>query len=170
MKKAFFLDRDGVICRQVKDLTVLEQFELIEGVGEAVRKINNAGYLAIVITNQPIVAKGFLTEETLKEIHEKMKRLIAEKGGKIDAVYYCPHHPEKGFEGERKELKFNCECRKPKPGMLLRAAEEHGIDLRKSWMIGDTEKDMQAGKAAGVKTMLVDDRKGLLEAVESIIK
>lgn len=154
-QKAVFLDRDGTINQYVGFLRHIDEFELIEGTEEAIKKINAAGYLAIVITNQPVIARGEVSIEELEEIHNKMETLLGYKGAYLDAIYYCPHHPHKGYEGERPELKFDCECRKPKPGMLIQAATDFNIDLSQSWMIGDGENDIKAGQAAGCKTALV---------------
>lgn len=148
-QKAVFLDRDGTINRYVGFLRSIDEFELIPGVPEAIRMLNDHGYLVIVVTNQPVIARGEVSIEELEEIHNKMETLLGEKGAYIDAVYYCPHHPDKGFEGERPEYKIECDCRKPKPGMLLKAAEEYHIDLAQSWMVGDSIQDIEAGKAAG---------------------
>ena len=123
--------------------------ELIPGITEVIKKINDSGYLAIVVTNQPVIARGDCTFEGLQEINEKMETLLGAEGAYIDDLFYCPHHPDKGFEGERVEFKVDCECRKPKPGMLLRAAEKYNIDLRASYMVGDDERDMEAGRRAG---------------------
>ena len=119
------------------------------------KSINESDYLAIVVTNQPVIARGEVTWEQLKEIHNKMETLLGQKGAWLDAIYCCPHHPQKGFRGEIPELKRDCDCRKPKPGMLLRAAEEYHLDLSQSWMIGDQENDVKAGKAAGCRTALI---------------
>lgn len=155
-QKAVFLDRDGTINKYVGFLRKIDDFELIDGVAEAVRRINESGYLAIVVTNQPVIARGEVSFEELEEIHNKMETLLGEKGAYVDAIYYCPHHPHKGYEGERPELKIECECRKPKPGMLFKAAQEFNIDLKNSWMVGDSENDIKAGIAAGCKTVLLD--------------
>ena len=130
---------------------------MIDGVAEAIRKINESGYLAVVVTNQPVVARGEVSFEELEEIHSKMETLLGKEGAYLDAIYYCPHHPHKGYEGERPELKIDCDCRKPKPGMLLKAAEDFNIDLSKSWMVGDGENDIQAGINAGCKTVLLSN-------------
>jgi len=124
-------------------------------VEEAIKKINASGYLAIVVTNQPVIARGEVMVPQLQEIHNKMETLLGYKGAYVDAIYYCPHHPHKGYAGEISELKFDCDCRKPKPGMLLQAAKDFNIDLSQSWMIGDGENDVKAGIAAGCKTVLV---------------
>ena len=109
--------------------THLDDFELIDGVAEAIHKINESGYLAVVVTNQPVIARGEVSFEELEEIHNKMETLLGKEGAYLDAIYYCPHHPHKGYEGERPELKIDCTCRKPKPGMLLKAAENFNINL-----------------------------------------
>lgn len=154
-QKAVFLDRDGTINEYVGFLRNVDDFELIEGVAEGIKKINRSGYLAIVVTNQPVIARGEVTYKELDEIHNKMETELGLKGAYLDAIYFCPHHPHKGYEGEVQELKVECECRKPKPGMLLKAAEEYNIDLSQSYMIGDGECDIKAGLAAGCKTILV---------------
>ncbi len=154
-QKAIFLDRDGTINKYVGFLRNIDDFELLSGVAEAVRKINESGYLAIVVTNQPVIARGEVTEAHLQEIHNKMETLLGMEGAYLDAIYYCPHHPHKGYEGEIPELKIECDCRKPKPGMLLEAAKDYNIDLERSWIIGDGENDIKAGNAVGCKTALI---------------
>lgn len=129
--------------------------ELLDGVAEAISIINSLGYLAIVITNQPVIARGEVTITELEEMHNKIETLLGKQGAYIDGIYYCPHHPDKGFEGEIEELKIKCECRKPKPGLLFQASSDFNIDLSKSWMIGDSENDIKAGKASGCKTALL---------------
>ena len=156
-QKAIFLDRDGTINKYVGYLRTPEQFELLDGVGEAIRKINLSGYLAIVVTNQPVIARGEVTVDGLQEIHNKMETMLGKEGAYLDGVYYCPHHPDKGFAGEVEELKIVCECRKPKAGLLLEAAKDFNIDLSQSWMIGDSENDVLAGKNAGCKTALIGE-------------
>lgn len=154
-QKAIFVDRDGTLNKYVGFLRNIEQFELIPGTEEAIRKINESGYLAIVVTNQPVIARGEVSLKELEEIHNKLETLLGLKGAYVDAIYYCPHHPHKGYEGERPEYKIECECRKPKPGMLLKASEDFNIDLSKSWIVGDGESDILAGIAAGCKTVLI---------------
>lgn len=156
-QKAIFLDRDGTINKYVGYLRTPEQFELLDGVGEAIRKINLSGYLAIVVTNQPVIARGEVTVDGLQEIHNKMETMLGKEGAYLDGVYYCPHHPDKGFAGEVEELKIICECRKPKAGLLLQAAKDFNIDLSQSWMIGDSENDVLAGRNAGCKTALIGE-------------
>ncbi len=154
-QKAVFLDRDGTINRYVGFLGDINEFELKDDVAHAIHLINDSGYLAIVCTNQPVIARGEITVEQLKTIHNKMETLLGNEGAYLDAIYYCPHHPDKGFEGEIKSLKFDCDCRKPKPGMLLQAASDFNIDLERSWMIGDGKQDIRSGKNAGCKTVLI---------------
>jgi D-glycero-D-manno-heptose 1,7-bisphosphate phosphatase len=154
-QKAVFLDRDGTINRYVGFLRKPEDFELLPGAAEAIRKINASGYLCIVVTNQPIIARGEVSVAELDEIHNKMETLLGLEGAYIDGLYYCPHHPHKGYEGEIPELKIDCNCRKPKPGMLLQAAGDFHIDLGQSWMIGDGENDVLAGQNAGCRTALI---------------
>ena len=154
-QKAIFLDRDGTINQYVGFLRDTNEFSLIGGAVDAIRKINASGYLAIVVTNQPVIARGEVSFDELEEIHNKMETLLGKEGAYLDAIYYCPHHPHKGYEGERPELKIDCGCRKPKPGMLLKAAKDFNIDLSQSWMIGDGENDIKAGQNAGCKTALI---------------
>ncbi len=151
-QKAIFLDRDGTINKYVGFLRNIEDFELIDGAAEAIKRINDSGCLAIVVTNQPVIARGEVSYCELQEIHNKMETLLGQKGAYLDGIYFCPHHPHKGYAGEIPELKIDCACRKPKPGMLLQAAEDFNIDLSRSWMIGDSENDIMAGIAAGCRT------------------
>lgn len=150
-QKAVFLDRDGTINKYVGFLTKPDQFELLPGVAAAIKMINKSGYLAIVVTNQPVIARGDCTWDELQQIHDKMETELGKVGAFLDAIYVCPHHPDKGFEGERPEYKFDCECRKPKPGLLFQAASEFNIDLTQSYMVGDSERDMQIGYYIGLK-------------------
>ena len=156
-QRAVFLDRDGTINKYVGFLRDIDDFELEEGAAQAVKLINASGSLAIVATNQPVIARGEVTFGELSEIHNKMETLLGQEGAYLDGIYFCPHHPHKGFEGEIPELKFDCDCRKPKAGMLLKAAEELNIDLSRSWMVGDGENDILAGKAAGCRTALIGE-------------
>lgn len=175
-QKAIFLDRDGTINKYVGFLRDINGFELLDGVTEAVKKINESGYLAIVVTNQPVIARGEVSLHELCEIHNKMETLLGADGAYVDAIYFCPHHPHKGYEGERAEYKIDCDCRKPKPGLILKAAAEYNIDLKNSWIIGDSENDVACGKNAGCKTAIIgeDERadirgKSLLECVNKIL-
>ena len=171
-QKAIFLDRDGTINKYVGFLRNIDDFELLNGVSEAIKLINQSGYLAIVVTNQPVIARGEVTWDELHDIHKKMETLLGKDGAYIDGIYICPHHPDKGFEGERPEYKIDCDCRKPKPGLLIQAAADFNIDLSQSIMIGDDERDVKAGKNAGcLKSIMVEKNNGisLLENVKSII-
>lgn len=176
MQKAIFLDRDGTINEYKGFLTSIDSFCLLDGVAEAIRCINKSGYLAIITTNQPVIARGELTIASLKEIHNKMETLLGQEGAYVDDIFYCPHHPHKGFDGERPEYKVICDCRKPKPGMLLNAAQKYNIDLSASWMIGDEEIDMAAGRNAGCHVLKIGQSmdgtpssKNLLEAIQQIL-
>jgi D,D-heptose 1,7-bisphosphate phosphatase len=148
-QKAVFLDRDGTINIFNGFVTRPEDFELIEGASEAIKKINSSGYLAIVITNQPVIARGELDFETLNLIHMKMETDLGKQGAYIDDLFCCPHHPDKGFPGERLEYKIDCDCRKPKPGMIFQAAQKYNIELSQSYMVGDDKRDVQAGINGG---------------------
>ena len=156
-QKAVFLDRDGTINTYVGFLRKPEQLTLLPGTAEAVRRINASGYLCIVVTNQPVIARGEVTVPELETIHNRMETLLGLEGAYVDAIYYCPHHPHKGYAGEIPELKIECGCRKPKPGMLLKAAEDFNIDLSQSWMVGDGENDIGAGRNAGTRTCLLGE-------------
>lgn len=155
-QKAVFLDRDGTINIYKGFLRNIDEFELIPGVAGAIKKINMSGYLAIVVTNQPVIARGEVTFDELEQIHNKMETELGREGAYLDGIFFCPHHPHKGYIGEVAEYKIECECRKPKPGMLLKAAEEFNIDLSQSFMIGDGQNDIKAGLAAGCKSILID--------------
>ena len=167
-QKAIFLDRDGTINKYVGFLRKTEEFELLPDVAEAIKLINSSGYLAVVVTNQPVIARGEVTWDGLEEIHNKMETGLGKQGAYLDAIYFCPHHPHKGYDGEVPELKFDCDCRKPKPGLLLKAAKDLNIDLEKSWMIGDSDSDVAAGEAAECKSIKIEEG-GLLEAVRGIL-
>ena len=142
--RAVFLDRDGTIARDVHYCRRPEDFKLFKDVPVSIKMLNEKGYKTVIITNQSGIARGYFTEETLARIHQKMKDELAAAGATIDAIYYCLHHPDE-----------NCDCRKPGTALFLKAAKELDIDLSHSYMIGDTEKDIHAGKKAGCKTVLV---------------
>jgi D-glycero-D-manno-heptose 1,7-bisphosphate phosphatase len=148
-QKAVFFDRDGTINTLNGFIAKPEDFELIDGAAEAIRIINDLGFLAIVITNQPVIARGETDLETLDEIHKKMETELGKQGAFIDDLFFCPHHPDRGFPGERPEYKMDCDCRKPKPGMILQAAEKYNVVLSDSYMVGDHNRDVQAGQNAG---------------------
>ena len=172
-QKAIFLDRDGTINKYVGFLTKPEQFELLPGVTEAIKMINKSGYLTIVVTNQPVIARGDCTWDELQEIHNKMETELGKDGAFLDAIYVCPHHKDKGFSGERVEYKYDCDCRKPKAGLLFQAAKDYNIDITQSYMVGDDERDMMAGTEANVKQSYMisrDDGDFLNSVVISIIR
>ena len=154
-QKCIFIDRDGTINEYVGFLRNEEQMKLIPGVAKAIKEINNSDYLCIVITNQPVIARGEVTFEGLEEIHKKMEKLLGQEGAFINDLYYCPHHPDKGYEGEVPELKIKCECRKPSIGLIKRAVEDYNIDLEKSYMIGDSTLDIKLAENANIKSILV---------------
>ena len=158
MKKAIFLDRDGVINRDKNFVTSWEEFEFLPGISENIKKLNEANYLIIIVTNQSGIKRGLYGEETLKQIHENMKTMLKENGAYINDIFYCPHY-----------AKDNCDCRKPKPGMILNAAKKHNIDLNQSWMIGDSERDIEAGKRAGCKTVMISTNEGLNKVIKKLI-
>ena len=154
-QKCIFLDRDGTVNKYVGFLRTAEQMELAPTAAGAVRKINGSEYLAVIVTNQPVIARGECSYYELERIHNKMYTLLGNEGAYLDGLYFCPHHPDSGFEGEVKELKIDCDCRKPKIGMLKKAAEDMNIDLNKSWFVGDTYQDVQTGINADMKTVLL---------------
>lgn len=154
-QKAIFLDRDGTINRKNGLVYQEEQFELENGVIEAIRTINRSGYLAIVITNQPVVARGLCEIEDVEQIHKKMETLLGSEGVYLDEIRFCPHHPDKGYPEENPAYKIPCQCRKPSIGLLTECAERFHIDLQNSWMIGDTTVDIKTGLNAGMHTALV---------------
>jgi D-glycero-D-manno-heptose 1,7-bisphosphate phosphatase len=154
-QKAVFLDRDGTINKFNGFITKPDNFELIDGVSEAISRINEAGYLAIVITNQPVIARGEVSLEELEAIHNKMETDLGKSGAYLDDIFFCPHHPDKGFPGERPEYKIDCDCRKPKPGLILRAAKKYNIDVSQSYMAGDDMRDVEAGRAAGCRPVFI---------------
>lgn len=154
-QNCIFLDRDGTINKYVGFLRTADQVELEPVAAEAIRLINESEYLAIVITNQPVIARGECSFEALNQIHNRLYTLLGREGAYLDGLYFCPHHPDKGFEGEVPELKFDCDCRKPKTGMLEKAEADFNADLTNSWFIGDTTMDVQTGKNAGLHTIML---------------
>lgn len=154
-QKCIFLDRDGTINEYVGFLRKKEDLKLIPGVVQAIRTINNSEYLCIVVTNQPVIARGEVTFNELDEIHKHLQTLLGNEGVYVDDIYYCPHHPDKGYEGEVTELKFDCDCRKPKTGMIDKAQKRYNIDLNNSYIIGDSTLDIMLGKNANMRSILV---------------
>ncbi len=154
-RKAVFLDRDGTINCEVNHLSSPEQLELLKGAGDAVRRLNRAGILAVCVTNQPVLARGDVTEAGMRAIHAQLDHLLGENRAYLDALYLCPHHPHAGFPGEVVTLKMRCECRKPATGLIDQAVREMKISRRESWLVGDTTGDISAGRDAGLRTILV---------------
>lgn len=154
-QKCIFLDRDGTINKFVGFLRKKDQLVLEPNAAEAIRMINESEYLAIVISNQPVVARGETTFDELEQIHNRLHTLLGKEGAYLDGLYFCPHHPDKGFDGEVKELKIECSCRKPNIGMLKRAEKDYNIDLTNSWFIGDTSIDVQTGLNSGMHTIML---------------
>lgn len=155
MQKAVFVDRDGTLNVHKGYITAPAGIELINGTAEAINTLHRLGYLVIMITNQPVIARGECTLEELKNIHNRLGILLADEGAFLDGAYFCPHHPDKGYEGERAEYKTNCTCRKPAPGLILQAQKDFNIDLSQSYMVGDSINDIEAGKNAGCTTVCV---------------
>lgn len=147
-KRAVFLDRDGVLNSDNGYVSKVDDFEFIDGVIDACKVLKAKGYLLIVITNQSGIARGYFSEEQFHTLTEWMDWSLADRGVDLDGIYYCPHHAQKGIG----EFKIECDCRKPKPGMLLSAIEELNIDITNSFLVGDKVSDLQAGFAAGIKT------------------
>ncbi len=154
-RTAVFLDRDGTINREVTHLSRPDQIELLPGAAAAIRNLNRNGTLAVVITNQPVVARGEVTFETLNRINARLESQLGASGAFLDGLYFCPHHPDKGFPGEVVALKGPCHCRKPESGLIDQACRELGIGRQDSWMIGDTTSDIEAGRRAGLRTVLL---------------
>ncbi len=154
-QRAVFLDRDGTLIADKDCLRSADGLEILPGVPEAVRLLNHHGWRAVVVTNQPVIAKGWCTEAELQTMHNKLETLLGREHAFLDRIYYCPHHPEQGFPGERPELKIDCDCRKPKPGLLRQAARDLNLDLAACWLVGDTTTDLAAARNAGVKGALV---------------
>ncbi|OPY34523.1 MAG: D,D-heptose 1,7-bisphosphate phosphatase [Methanomassiliicoccales archaeon PtaU1.Bin124] len=158
-KKAAFIDRDDTIVKDVPYCPRPEDLKVFPGVGKAIKRLNDAGYLVIIVTNQSGVARGKFTEATLAKIHEKLRADIAAEGGKIDAIYYCPHHPDEG-----------CKCRKPNLGMIERAIDEHHISLGDSFIIGDSAHDVELGKRLGIKAIQVSEGYTFVKAIGDLLK
>ncbi len=150
-RRAIFMDRDGTISEEVGYVNHLSRYKVMPDSLEAIRLVNRAGLLAIVTTNQSGVARGYFSESLIHDVHARLRSLVQNAGACLDAIYYCPHHPQEGAPPYRAE----CECRKPRPGMILKAAVEHDIDLAGSYVVGDSTIDMEAGAAAGVPGVLV---------------
>jgi histidinol-phosphate phosphatase family protein len=154
-RSAVFLDRDGTINEDVPLLRDINDFKLISGAANAIKLLNQNGYLTLCVTNQPVLARGDLSFSKLFEIHQKLDKLLGDYGAYINGIYVCPHHPDKGFKNEVSELKINCMCRKPGVGLLRKGLKDFNVDPKKSWLIGDRTTDIMAGDKCGLKTILV---------------
>ncbi len=150
-RRAVFLDQDGTIIKYVDLLTDPKKVLLLPKAADAIRKMNKLGFLVLIVTNQPVIARGLMSENGLEKIENRIISLLAKKGAKSDGILFCPHHPEATLKRYRKK----CGCRKPEPGMILKAAKKYNINLKKSFMIGDALIDVVAGHRAGVKSILV---------------
>lgn len=157
---AVFLDRDGVLNVEVDRVTRPEQLVLIDGVSTALRRLNRSVFRTVVITNQPVVARGDCDEAGLRRIHDRLETLLGRDGAYYDALYYCPHHPDRGFAGERVDLKKLCDCRKPATGLIDKACADLNIDRSRSWFIGDTTVDILAARNAGIRAICVQTGHG----------
>ncbi len=155
-RSAVFLDRDGSLNTEVDHLRSPDQLQILPGVAEAIRRLNRDGRLAVVVTNQPVLARGEITVPELDRIHARLDWQLGAGGAYLDRIYYCPHHPDHGFEGEVVELKIPCDCRKPATGLIDEACQDLGINRSVSWMVGDTTSDLEAGRRSGMKTILVE--------------
>jgi histidinol-phosphate phosphatase family protein len=153
--RAVFLDRDGTINEEVNRVKHPGEFRLLPGVAAAIRRLNRSEFTVVVVTNQPVIARGDCSERDLRDIHNKMETELGRAGAFVDAIYYCPHHPHKGFAGERPELKIDCSCRKPAPGLIADACRDMNLDLAHSWMIGDSVTDVQTAANAGIRSILL---------------
>lgn len=152
---AVFFDRDGVLNEERSYISSPDQIALIDGAAEALKLLNRSHYRTVIITNQPVVARGEATEGELKQVHNRLDTLLGAEGAYVDGLYFCPHHPDKGFEGERPELKFECDCRKPARGMIDRAAQDFNIDVAASWYIGDMTTDIELARRCGMRSVMV---------------
>ena len=146
-----FLDRDGTISEEVGYVDMVEKFSIYSFSSKAIKRLNDLGVKVIIVTNQAGIAKGLYTEETLHSIHEKMREILKKEGARIDAVYYCPHHPE----GKIDSYRLDCNCRKPKNGLLLKASRELNLNLKDCFIVGDKIRDIKAGNSLGIKSILV---------------
>ena len=151
MKKALFIDRDGTISEEIGYVNHVSRYRVFPYAAEAIRLLNEAGWLAILVTNQAGVARGYFTEDLIGEVHAVLRAELARGGARLDAIYYCPHHPATGAPPYRRD----CDCRKPKPGLIDRAAREYDIDLTASWMVGDRYSDVQLAHNAGLRGAFV---------------
>jgi D,D-heptose 1,7-bisphosphate phosphatase len=159
-QQAVFIDRDGTLNVLRAFVSRPDDLELLPGAAEAVRRLNEAEYRVVLVTNQPVIARGDCTVDQLRAIHDRLESRLGEAGAYLDAIYYCPHHPDRGFPGEVASLKIVCDCRKPAPGLLLRAMNDLNVDPARSWMIGDSTADVLAAARAGVLSVLLGTGEG----------
>ena len=152
---AVFLDRDGTINQERGHIQNPEDLVLLPGAASAIRRLNESQYLTVLVTNQSVIARGKCNENDMEVIHNRLQSLIGEQGAYIDQIYYCPHYPDPLIPGGRPDLKIVCDCRKPEPGLIFRAAKEMNIDLNMSWMVGDMISDIEAAKMAGIRSILL---------------
>ena len=153
-RPAIFIDRDGTLVEEVDLLHRVEDLELLSFSASAIKKINNSAYLSFLITNQPVVARNLCDTSVIAQIHNKLETLLGREGAYLNDIYFCPHHPS-GYPCENPDFKIDCNCRKPKTGMISKAVKEYNVDVESSWVIGDRTTDIQTGKNAGMKTILV---------------
>ena len=158
MRPCIFLDRDGTINKERGYISKHKNFELLPKAAEAIKLINDSNYLAVLITNQPVIARGESSIKNLKLIHNKMEFLISEKKAFLDRIYFCPHHPDKGYKGEKLKYKINCNCRKPKTGLFKLAMKDLNIDMNNSWIIGDSFRDIEAGNKLGINSIYISNK------------
>ena len=168
VRPAIFIDRDGTINKLNGFITNLNQIEVFDDAASFVAQMNKINYWVIVVTNQPVIARGEVSTEMLDSFHAEIERIVIEGGGIIDDFFYCPHHPDSGFQGEILNLKINCGCRKPEIGMILEACKRYPIDLRNSWMIGDTWRDAELAKRAGIKFIKINPNESETEENQSV--
>lgn len=159
-RSAIFIDRDGTLVKDIELLCNPEDLELFPHTASAIRKINNSDFLSFLITNQPVVARNLCDISVVTRIHSKLETLLGREGAYLNDIYFCPHHPDKGYPEENPDYKIECECRKPKTGMINRALSDYNIDIEASWLIGDMTVDVQTGINANMKTILVRTGKG----------
>jgi histidinol-phosphate phosphatase family protein len=167
-RRAVFLDRDGTLNQECGLIRSPDMLSLIPGAAEAVRRLNESGWLCIVVTNQPVIARGEITEKQLDQIHSRLDFELGLKGAYVDEIRFCPHHPDSGYSNEIPALKIKCFCRKPEPGLLVNAILDYGIDPSNSWMIGDATTDIEAGRRAGLKTILVGTGRAGVDGISSV--
>ena len=163
-QKAVFIDRDGTLNEQNGYIKSPQDLKVFDFVGGALRRLNENEWRSVVITNQPVLARGDVSESGLRQIHAKLDTEVAKSGAYFDRIYVCPHHPDGGYPGERPELKIKCNCRKPEPGLILQAEREMNLDLCESWLIGDSAADIRAAAAAGVNSILVETGPSTLDS------